>query len=93
MVTENSEPALQIRNSKMCHREQEVIARSANLHYKGGLLWVMSARNGEKLAEYKLEAVFGELSRAVLVWDGMAAANGRLYLATLDGKIICFAGK
>jgi hypothetical protein len=23
------------------------------------------------------------------VWDGMAAANRRLYLATNDGKILC----
>ena len=24
------------------------------------------------------------------VWDGMAAANGRLYLSTKDGKVLCF---
>jgi hypothetical protein len=34
-----------------------------------------------------------ELSRCELnaqpVFDGMAAAHGRLYLATVDGKLIC----
>jgi hypothetical protein len=27
--------------------------------------------------------------KAPPVWDGMAAANGRLYIATVDGKVIC----
>ncbi len=52
---------------------------------KGGLLWVMSARNGEKLAEYKLEAV--------PLWDGMAAANGRLYISTQDGRVLSMGTK
>ncbi len=49
---------------------------------KGGLLRVVSAADGEKMAEYDLDSV--------PVWDGMAAANGRLYLATIDGKVVCF---
>jgi hypothetical protein len=48
----------------------------------GGLLWAASASTGEKLAEYQLDAA--------PVWDGMAAAEGRLYLATQDGKLRCF---
>jgi outer membrane protein assembly factor BamB len=52
---------------------------------KGALLWVVSASNGEKLAEYNLESV--------PVWDGMVAANGRLYLSMKNGKILCFGGK
>jgi outer membrane protein assembly factor BamB len=52
---------------------------------KGALLWVVSAQDGKKLAEYNLESP--------PVWDGMAAANGRLYLATKDGKVLCFGGK
>ncbi len=51
---------------------------------KGGLLLVVSASEGKKLAEYKLESI--------PVWDGMAAANNRLYLATKNGKILCFVG-
>jgi len=50
----------------------------------GALLLVLSASDGEKLAEYKLDSP--------PVFDGMAAANGRLYLATKNGKILCFAG-
>jgi hypothetical protein len=49
---------------------------------KGGVLWVMSGADGAKIAEYKLDAP--------PVWDGMAAAGGRLYLATADGRVICF---
>jgi hypothetical protein len=51
---------------------------------KGGLLLVVSASDGKKVAEYKLESI--------PVWDGMAAANSRLYLATKNGRILCFAG-
>jgi len=50
---------------------------------KGALLWAVSAADGSKLAEYKLEMP--------PVWDGMAAANGRLYLATTGGKVLCFS--
>jgi len=49
---------------------------------KGGLLRVVSASDGQKLTEYRLDSV--------PVWDGMAAANGRLYMATIDGKVLCF---
>ncbi|GAF71007.1 unnamed protein product, partial [marine sediment metagenome] len=52
---------------------------------KGALLWVVSTKDGGKLAEMKLAVP--------PVWDGMAAAGGRLYLATVDGKVVCLAGK
>jgi hypothetical protein len=52
---------------------------------KGSLLRVVSASDGEELAEYKLESV--------PVWDSMAASDGRLYLAMKNGKVLCFAGK
>jgi outer membrane protein assembly factor BamB len=48
---------------------------------KGAVLWVVSKDDGEKLAEYKLDCP--------PVFDGMAAADGRLYLSTLDGKVTC----
>jgi hypothetical protein len=50
---------------------------------KGGLLRVVSASDGRKLAEYNLGSA--------PVWDGMAAANGRLSLTIIDGKVLCFA--
>ena len=52
---------------------------------RGALLWAVSAKDGAKLAEYKL--AFPP------VWDGLAAANGRLYFATTDGAVICYEGK
>jgi len=52
---------------------------------KGGVLAAFAAADGRKLAEYKLTAP--------PVWDGLAAANGRLYVATMDGKITCLAGR
>jgi hypothetical protein len=48
----------------------------------GGVLWAASAATGKKLAEYKLDAA--------PVWDSIAVAGGRLYIATQDGKLRCF---
>ena len=45
-----------------------------------GVLTVHSTEDGRKLAEMKLETA---------AWDGLAAANGRLYLSTVSGKVIC----
>ncbi|MFH1918618.1 MAG: PQQ-binding-like beta-propeller repeat protein [Planctomycetota bacterium] len=49
---------------------------------KGGLLWTVSAADGKKLTEYKLDAP--------PVFDGMAATDGRLYLALTDGSLLSF---
>jgi hypothetical protein len=48
---------------------------------KGGALAACTASDGKRVAEYKLPAP--------PVWDGMAAADGRLYIGTSDGGIIC----
>jgi outer membrane protein assembly factor BamB len=45
-------------------------------------LWSFSAADGNRL--YRLN-----IGRAA-VFDGLAAAGGRLYLSTQDGKLICF---
>ena len=52
---------------------------------KGGLLWALSASNGKKLAERKLAAP--------PVLDGLAAANGRLYIATKAGRLLCLGAR
>jgi outer membrane protein assembly factor BamB len=49
----------------------------------GGLMRVVAAADGSTLAEYKLDTL--------PAWDGMAAANGRLFLSTTDGNVICYA--
>ncbi|MBL7187976.1 MAG: PQQ-binding-like beta-propeller repeat protein [Phycisphaerae bacterium] len=48
---------------------------------KGAMLWAVSAANGQKQAELALD----ELP----VFDGMAAAYGRLFLTTVDGNVQC----
>jgi outer membrane protein assembly factor BamB len=50
---------------------------------RGATLAAFSAGDGKKLSEIKLDAP--------PVWDGLAAANGKLFLATADGKVICLA--
>jgi hypothetical protein len=49
----------------------------------GGSLWVCSASDGTKLAEYALPAPVN--------WDGMAAADRRLFVSTANGRLVCMA--
>ena len=49
---------------------------------KGGMLMAVSKVDGTRLAAYRLDSV--------PVFDGMAAADGKLFMATLDGKVLCF---
>jgi outer membrane protein assembly factor BamB len=56
----------------------------AYLGKKGALLLAVSSE-GQKLAAYRLESM--------PVFDGMAAVDGRLYLSTVDGKVLCLAGE
>jgi len=48
---------------------------------KGGILAAFAAGDGKRLAEYKM--------LAPPVWDGMAAAGGRLFISTSDGCVVC----
>jgi len=52
---------------------------------KGAQLQAYSAVDGRKLAEYELTAP--------PVFDGLIAADGRLYWSTTDGKVMCMAGQ
>ena len=49
-----------------------------------GVLAAFAAETGEKLSECEIPSL--------PVWDGLAAAGGRLYLATLDGHVLCLRG-
>jgi hypothetical protein len=51
----------------------------------GAVMWAVSAIDGKKLAEYKLDSL--------PAWDGMAAAGGKLYLSTMKGELACFSRK
>jgi len=51
----------------------------------GGVLAALAAGSGKAIAEYELPSP--------PVWDGMAAAGKRLYVAMTNGKIVCYKGK
>ncbi len=50
---------------------------------KGVYLRIVNAADGRRISECELPAV--------PVFDGLAAARGRLYLSTLDGTVLCLA--
>ncbi|NQT53748.1 PQQ-binding-like beta-propeller repeat protein, partial [bacterium] len=52
---------------------------------KGGVLCVVDAAAGKKLAEHALPSP--------PVFNGAAAANGRLYVAAEDGSVSCFGAE
>ena len=52
---------------------------------QGGKLLAVSKTDGAQQQELQLDAL--------PVWDGMAVANGSLYVADKDGKITRFGGK
>jgi hypothetical protein len=60
-------------------------AQAAYEGKKGAALWAVSARDGEQLSQYKLD------SPPVL--DGMIAANGRWYVSSMDGRVLCLEGR
>ncbi|MFO7965239.1 MAG: PQQ-binding-like beta-propeller repeat protein [Desulfobacterales bacterium] len=52
---------------------------------KGAVIRAVSTSDGKQLAQYPLDAL--------PVWDGMAAAGGRLVLSTMAGEVVCFDKK
>ena len=51
----------------------------------GALLWTVSAENGQTVSQLRLHTP--------PVFDGMAAARGRLYVTGMDGSVVCLEGK
>jgi hypothetical protein len=51
---------------------------------RGGRLVVLAPAGGTRQAECELPSP--------PVFDGLAAAGGRLYMAAMDGKVVCFGG-
>lgn len=51
---------------------------------QGGELWALAKQDGKIVGRFQLDTI--------PVFDGMAAAGGRLYMSTMDGRIICLAG-
>ncbi len=52
---------------------------------EAGLLIMAWSTDGNIQAEYNLDCT--------PVWDGMAAANGKLYISLIDGSIVCFGSR
>ena len=50
----------------------------------GSFIWVMSKEDGNILEQYKVDYM--------PVHDGLIAANGRLYMVTECGELICYKG-
>ena len=51
---------------------------------RGGVLLAIASDDGQILAEHKLDSP--------PVFDGLTAANARLFVTALDGKVLCFQG-
>jgi hypothetical protein len=51
----------------------------------GALLWIVSADTSLKVSERKIPAI--------PVWDGMIAANERLYISLKDGTVLCMGDR
>jgi len=52
---------------------------------KGALLLAVSKKDGKQLAAYRLDSP--------PVFDGLIAANGQVFVATLDGSVLCLGKK
>ena len=66
--------------------QQQMAEQSRMLAGKsGGLLWLVSPKTGERLGTYTMASP--------PIFDGMVAANGKLYISTMDGAVICLDGE
>jgi hypothetical protein len=61
--------------------EQKELLRGS----EGALMWAVSADTGRKYSELRLDSL--------PVWDGMIASGGKLYLAMMNGEIVCYSGE
>jgi outer membrane protein assembly factor BamB len=73
---------LEKKNPKIMAFTNEKEALSAFEGHQGILLRVVQASDGRRLSETKIPAM--------PVFDGLSLANGNLYLACQDGRILCF---
>ena len=77
------ESSIAILKQQETQTKQELAEQDAQLEGKrGGRMWAVSTVNGETTHECEL--------KSPPVWDGMAVAQGRLYTATMDGKVVCY---
>ncbi len=72
---------------KLTERDEEVqtLLRTQDEALNGGLggwLLAVNPDTGQIEQRYKMDAL--------PIWDGMAAANGQLFLSTTEGSVVCF---
>ncbi len=66
--------------------KQSLIEQAAAIEgRKGAVLMAVSTTDPDESTQYQLDSP--------PVFDGMAAAGGRLYMSTVDGKVLCLAGQ
>ena len=51
---------------------------------KGGIAWLLDAKDGRKLQELRFDAP--------PVWDGIAIAHGSYFVCLKDGAVVCLSG-
>jgi hypothetical protein len=73
------------RNTLFMAGPPDVFATDGPTDNKESILYVALAEDGRELARYKLDSS--------PVFDGMAAAYGRLYIAMEDGCVLCLTEK
>ncbi|MBM3889697.1 MAG: hypothetical protein FJ388_11300, partial [Verrucomicrobia bacterium] len=83
MVDEQQEVYLNYGDPKVQAKMAEHVAASEGK--KGALLMAVSKKEGKQLAAYRLDSP--------PVFDGMIAAGGRLFVATMDGKVLCLGSE
>ena len=79
-VVDENEALKLLADGDMTKRRDEQVAAFAG--GRGGALWAVSTSDGAKTAAAELASP--------PVWDGMAGAYGKLYMATMDGSVECF---
>ncbi len=72
-------------NGTPASQDFQAAALAAYKGKKSALLWAVSTETGEKIAEHKLDQV--------PILDGMIASNGRWYISTMSGEILCLVEK
>ena len=77
---------LLVAGSTILSQQQNTPQAFADFEGRGeGQLQILSAKNGDSISAFNLQAP--------PVWDGMAAAKGRLYISRVDGTLECLSGE
>ncbi len=72
-----------IKKLEKFNKRSELLDQTASLKgKKGALLCIISSEDGSTIAEYKL--------KSLPVFDGMIVAGNKVFIATVDGKIVCY---